>query len=461
MKISIAITTHNRHEVFQETYKNIKKFLPEGAKLIVVDDGSDVPVKEADFRFKTTQGIAVAKNKCLELMGEADYYFLFDDDCYPKVKDWHLHYINTGLNHLCFSFDTFSNGKTNGRRKVGEHGNVVYWHEPCGLMLFLTRKCLDVVGGFDPAYGRWGYEHVGYSMRIQNAGLTPKPFMDVKNSLDLFHSFDWDQTVKRSVDSKDRARCIIPNHKKYVLEKKSSHYIPYKPLKSVVITCYFTQVIDPQRGTHFESDIIKLIQISDSIKNNGCDLVVINDCFNSSELKEKLGDHAKCWYYSTNHGNPYFNRWVAISKYLFDHPEIDQVFCVDATDVEMQVNPFMEIQKGYLYVGDEAGNTVNNVWLKKHHWHSKYMDVYNHYGNKPLLNAGIVGGFRNDVLKFCALMMGCYENTREGQNQLTDMAALQYVCYIALGYDKIKHGSRINTRFKANERNTTSYFKHK
>lgn len=461
MRIAISITTHNRYDVFKKTLEQIIKFKPVNADIFIVDDGSDIPVNEADFRFDKPNGIAAAKNKCFELADGYDYHFAFDDDCYPIKENWHLEFIKTGLNHLCFTFDKLSNGRPNGRIKTGKNGNIILYKEPCGCMNFYTKACFDAVGGMDISFGRWSYEHVHHSMRIHNSGLTPYPFMDIDNSLDLFYSYDWDQTTSRSVDPKIRAQLARVNERKYRSEIKSKAFIPYKPLKSVVITCYFTQVVDPQRGTHFEADISKLIPLSDSVKNNGCDLVVINDCFNSSELKSVLGDHAKCWYYSTNHGNPYFNRWIAISKYLFDQPEIDQVFCVDATDVEMQVNPFMEMQKGYLYVGDEAGNTVNNVWLKKHHWHSKYMDVYNHYGNKPLLNAGIVGGFRNDVLKFFALMMGCYENTREGQNQLTDMAALQYVCYIALGYDKIKHGSIINTRFKANERNTISYFKHK
>lgn len=460
MKISIAITTHNRYEVFSDTYKNIKMHLPIGAKLIVVDDGSDTPVKEADFRFEKPQGIAVAKNKCLELMGDADYYFLFDDDVWPKVKDWHLEYINTGLNHLCFSFDRFSNGASNGRRKTGKNGNIVYWHEPCGLMLFLTKKCIETIGGMDPAYGKWGYEHVGYSMRIHNAGLTPAPFMDISNSLDLFYSYDWDQTSKRSVPGPDRAKCIAPNERKYRSELKSRHFIPYKPLNSCVITTYFTGVKDPQRGVYFNDDPSILRPLFESCERYKVKLITINDCFAGKELWDVKTN--KCIYLvrQSCFFNPYFQRWFSIHEYLTDNPEIEQVFCVDATDVEMQVNPFMEMHKGYLYVGDEAGNTINNVWLKNHHTHPIFNETYKQFFHAPLLNAGIIGGFRDDVLDFCYKMMQVY-NATEGKCQMTDMAALQHICYSWIGYDKIKHGPKINTRFKANERNNYSYFKHK
>lgn len=457
MTISIAITTHNRYEVFKETFKNLKKRLPKGAKLIVVDDGSDIPVKEATFRFDKPQGIAVAKNKCLELMGDADYYFLFDDDVYPKVEGWHLEYINTGLNHLCFSFDKFSNGKTNYRIKKAQTGNIIHWHEPCGLMLFFTRKCLDIVGGFDPAYGKWGYEHVSLSMRIHNAGLTPSPFMDVSKSLDLFYSYDWDQSAKRSVSNQERAKCISPNRAKYNAEIKSSHFIPYKPLNSCVITTYFTGVVDPQRGINWNKEAPDICDLEQSINACRSNLVVLIDF-------DLIGyDHGRLKFVKTGCViNPYFQRWFSIHEYLIEHPEIEQVFCVDATDVEMQVNPFMEMHKGYLYVGDEAGNTINNVWLKRHHTHELYSKMFSVVGNAPLLNMGIVGGFRDDVLNFCRQMMHTYEaRTENGSNQLTDMAAGNFVCYQVIGYDKIKHGPKINTRFKANERNNYSYFKHK
>jgi glycosyltransferase involved in cell wall biosynthesis len=452
MKIAISITTHNRYEVFKESYLNIKKYLPKGATLVVVDDGSNTPVPEASFRFETSQGIAVAKNKCLELMGEADYYFCFDDDVYPKCNGWHLPYINSGVNHLCFTFDKFSNGRSNGRVKISENNGLVNWHEPCGLMLFFTRKCLDAVGGLDPAYGKWGYEHVGWSMRIHNAGLTPHPFIDVSNSLGLFYSFDWDQTSPRSVNDSDRAKCITPNRTKYHLEKSSSHYIPFKKLNSCVITTYFTGVIDPQRNTHYEADAYNIKPLSDSCFGHDAKLVVLNDCF--PDFKSFMTEYinANCSF------NPYFARWFAICDYLTAHPEIEQVFCTDATDVEMQINPFMQLQKGFLYIGDEP-EKINNIWLKKHHTHSIHDKLFKELGNWQLLNMGIVGGYRDEVLLFCKHMIEFYETVKD--TDLTDMAAGQHIGYFIFGRDKIKHGQKINTRFKANERNTTSFFKHK
>lgn len=451
MKISISITTHNRYEVFAETLKNVKKHLPAGAKLVVVDDGSDVPVKEADFRFDVAQGIAVAKNKAFELMGGADYYFAFDDDVHPKVDDWHLPYINSGLNHLSFTFDKLSNGTSNGRIRMLSRNGFARWEQPCGCMLFFTKACLDKVGGMDPAYGKWSYEHVGFSMRIYNAGLMPHPFMDVENSLDLFYSYDWDMKGTRSVPAAVRAQLIKPNLEKYRKEMKSAHFIPYKPLKSIVISTYFTGVVDPQRGKNYITDLDVLQPLLQSCVRNKASIVVLNDCFENTVSFVKTDASI----------NPYFQRWFSIHKYLTDHPEIEQVFCVDATDVEMQINPFMEMHKGFLYVGDEVGNTIDNVWLKKHHTFPGSDFFYKKYSVRPLLNAGIVGGFRDEVLNFCLQMIALYIAMDSASGQLTDMAAMNVVCHEIIGYDKMKHGPKINTRFKANERNSFSYFKHK
>lgn len=457
-KIGVGITSHNRRKVFNETLKKMKSFLPSGAKLVIVDDGSDDPVKGSSFRFEKAQGIAIAKNKCLELLDDCDYIFLFDDDIYPRVKGWYLPYIESGINHMQYSFNTFSNGRRNGRVLEKNDDKFNYWVESCGCMLFYTKKCLEVVGGMDPGFGVWGYEHISHSVRIHYAGLTPHPFMDLKNSSELFYSMDWDQTTDRSVAASVRSSYIPDNKRKYEYERnlKLSHFIPYKPLNSIVLTCYFTGVPDPQRGVHFQKNIEPVLPLLKSTYDKGCsNVVVLNDCIKDQDWSKtaKFVTHVP-------YINPYFERWFAIHKYLTDHPEVDQVFCVDATDVEMNVNPFMFMRSGALYVGDEPSK-INNLWLKKHHKHPIFNQMYMVYGQRQLFNAGLLGGFREEVMKFCVLMMDFYSLTK-GYHQLTDMAALNYLLYIKYGVRNVISGRQVNTVFKAYDtENKTSWFKHK
>ena len=88
MKIGIGLTTHNRPEVLEKSLAEHRKFLPEVAVLVVVDDASHPPAKAPGatlFRFPHNAGIAAAKNKCIELLMDAGctHFFLFDDDSWP------------------------------------------------------------------------------------------------------------------------------------------------------------------------------------------------------------------------------------------------------------------------------------------------------------------------------------------------------------------------------------------
>lgn len=227
---AVAITTRNRREVFERSYAEWKKYLPFGWRLAVVDDASDVPCPVADYRFDQQQGIAKAKNKALSLVDDCRRIFLVDDDVYPTRPDWYVPYINTGLRHLCLSFERNSRGQRLSHNVYLKRKTPDYWiyNAPNGCMLYLENTVLDAVGGMDPRFDVWGYEHVSWSHRIHNAGLTPHPFMDVPDSLEYFHVSDYYGDVKSSVPQADRVRSIRANTPLYEAAKKSSEYIPYK-----------------------------------------------------------------------------------------------------------------------------------------------------------------------------------------------------------------------------------------
>ena len=227
MTISIAISVHNRHDVSTKSINEWKKRLPKGAKLFIVDDGSDLPFPYADIRNEVALGIAACKNQCIKLCEGSDYVFLVDDDVFPITDDWHLPYINSGLNHLCFTFTKYTNGKRSGRNQKGMFDNISIYDLPCGCMNFYTKACFEAVGGMDIKYGKWSFEHVGHSMRIFNAGLTPYPFMDVSYSGELFYSYDQDCNIERTVDKRTRHALASKNFQKYQKELKSKEFIPY------------------------------------------------------------------------------------------------------------------------------------------------------------------------------------------------------------------------------------------
>lgn len=185
--ISICISTRNRPNEFKRVIDSIKKHTHCEYQLVVVDDASEVPYYDSNYRFGQRSGIPAVKNKCLELV-KYDHIFLFDDDTYPIADDWWKPYVNSGKNHLCYTFLS--------KYKVKD--GFTYSHLGNGCMMYLTRKCLDVVGGFDWRFGLGKYEHVNLSRRIFNTGLTEAPFMDVLGSEQLLYCLDQQKGFKRS-----------------------------------------------------------------------------------------------------------------------------------------------------------------------------------------------------------------------------------------------------------------------
>src|SRR5690606_41238265 len=54
----------------------------------------------------------------------------------------------------------------------------VAYHATRGCMLYVTREVVQDVGGLDPEFGQWGWEHVSWSDRIHNRGWTTWRYAD-------------------------------------------------------------------------------------------------------------------------------------------------------------------------------------------------------------------------------------------------------------------------------------------
>lgn len=121
-------------------------------------------------------GVAVNKNTGIEWLMDAgvDHLFLCDDDTYPLSR-YALHaHTEMGQRHSMVSW-----GKH--RMKTITHANeserYVEWTWPRGVMLYVQRPVIDIVGGMDERFGPGGHEHVEFSRRIHQAGLTPVPYL--------------------------------------------------------------------------------------------------------------------------------------------------------------------------------------------------------------------------------------------------------------------------------------------
>lgn len=228
--IAICITTRNRPEVLISSLDKWRLLKPDLAAIFIVDDASNIELPCWDYRFETQVGIAKAKNKCLELAEGYDHVFLVDDDVYPKVLGWEKPYIQSGINHLALTFEKNSRGVhySPSIRKEGEYSGLISYTAPNGCFLYLTKEAIETAGGMRPEFGIWGFEHVEYSQRIHLLGLTPYPYMDIPNSLDLIHVCDYYNEVQSSIPSTDKRKSAQENMKIWEKIGGKAEYVSYK-----------------------------------------------------------------------------------------------------------------------------------------------------------------------------------------------------------------------------------------
>lgn len=460
-KIGIGVTEHNRPDVFKNFLQNVKKYMPKDAKLVIVDDASEVPIKEATYRFEQNVGIARAKNKCLELLQDCDHIFLFDSDCWPKSEDWWKPYVEGKEPHYSYIFKDFINQKLNDCKELYRTNSLVAYTHARGCMLYIHRSCLDAVGGMDVNYKRWGYEHVDYSNRIYNVGLTLFRYMDVPNSSELIHSEDEHQAVNSTVSMQERQPYLLEMKGHFERSFESKAYCnfverapsPIVGTEDVVLASYFTGHVDPQRGVQWQASINDIMVLANSMK--GQKLVVLNDCFEGNEEVPANVELVKV----ETALNPYFQRWISEYEYLRDHPEIRKVFHVDATDVEMLHNPFEHMEDGKLYVGSEKA-VLYIQWMVQHHKVPFLIDFFKKNARQTLLNCGLVGGSRADVMDFMHRFNTLYSD-KEGKVGEVEMGLFNYVCR-TFYQGKLVTGLPVHTLFKAYDTtNPTAWWRHK
>lgn len=441
--IGIGVTTHNRNPMVSTTVARLKELTPD-AKIIVVDDASQQPVKIKDisvYRFEKNVGIARAKNKCLELLSDCDHIFLFDDDTYPLKLGWHEPYVQSPEHHLMYLFQNWANGTPVGDDSIVYRDSQHEAHSHArGCMMYVDSVALATVGGMDTRYGKAMNEHLDWSIRIHNAGLTTFRYMDVIDSEQLIYSMDQHQEARTSIEN----RHSMNEGNKHLLDESetSSAFMPYG--KDVVIACYFANVLDPQRDTTWKPDLTAIEKLKQSVESQGIEFVLIHNCFN---LPNKV-DIAT---------TPYFERWLKEWQYLRDRRDINNVFVVDATDVDMVNNPFPHIEPGKLYIGDEPGNTLNNQWMLTKHLEPSVNRWLRDNGSLPLLNCGVVGGNRKLVMDLCREVYLYHFNKPQ---DLTEMGIFNKLVHTKYA-DVIEYGRHVTSLFKKYEVKTDAWFRHK
>lgn len=215
MKIGIGITTYKRPEHLALCIKKLKIHQSNYPFEIYVYDDSE-----------HAKGIAYGKNMCLYNLRHCDHIFLFDDDAFVIKDYWIDYFINSGYNHSCYMTDAYQSS-FRGEKHTS-------YQMSSGVFIYLTKAVLDKVGYFNPKYGRYGYEHAGYSHRIFEAGLTPSRFICLNDTNKYIYALDLNGVKGyeylnhvRTITEEERRECTLINNPIYH-EETTNHQIYYE-----------------------------------------------------------------------------------------------------------------------------------------------------------------------------------------------------------------------------------------
>lgn len=316
-----------------------------------------------------------------------------------------------------------------------------------GVMLYYHRSAIEKVGGFDPVYGRGMYEHSDLALRIHNAGLTTWAYADVVGSEKLIHSLDEHEAVERSVPKPDRQALVERNVKIHNQRRDTGFtgYVEYRRQRDVVITTLLTSQPDPQRGTRLKPEQALIAKWVASVK--GGEAVILADEFEYSppgQLTVRV---------PAVDMNVYFRRWLHIWQYLRDNPQYRFVWCTDGTDVEMLREPWSEMEPGKIYAGSEP-KTYADTWAKQNHPERIYQEFIEAHRNDVMLNAGLLGGTRADVMAFAHGIIRLYYRIESYRFWKKEQAGAAVGDMLAFGIvaqsfaDKLVTGPLVHTVFK-------------
>lgn len=455
VRIGIAISTHQRQEVLKRALEQHQKHLPSGALVFVIDDGSEpaavVPDNVRIIRHEKSQGIVASKNASLQALVDAgcEHLFLWDDDAWPVADNWHIPYIESPESHLAYQFlDLAGRNKLNDLAVLYRDERHIAYTGQRGVMLYYHRSAIEKIGGFDPVYGRGMYEHSDLALRIHNAGLTTWAYADIVGSEKLIHSLDEHEAVERSVPKPDRVALVERNVKIHNERRDTgfTSYVEYRQQRDVVITTLLTSQPDPQRGTKLIATPEQLSKWAESLRQ--CRRIALVDELQTAPASVEL------FRVPDVKMNVYFRRWLHIWQHLRDHPEYRFVWCTDGTDVEMLRAPWDEMEPGRVYVGSEP-KTYADTWAKQNHPERIYQEFIEGHRNDVMLNAGLLGGTRADVMVFAHGIIRLYYRLESYRFWKKEQAGAAVGDMIAFGIvaksfgDRIVTGPGIHTVFKS------------
>jgi len=222
---------------------------------------------------------------------------------------------------------------------------------------------------------------------------------------------------------------------------------------NVILSNYFTSKPDPQRGTVWNSNDLKIIESWYlSIIKLKLNAVIFHDHCSDYFIRQLTTDKISFVYYE-----PKGDIMNAKFRCFYNHilnSKYSKIFCTDISDVIVMKDPFPLIKDDSLICGSEEKRIGEGAFMRE-----VQRRIFNKisYKDKRLLNCGIIGGYMDVILGVLRKMVISFNKTGDRMNSC--MAVFNHVIYN--NGIKITTGSEIHSVFGAEETEGNFYFKHK
>lgn len=228
--IGVGILSYNRKNSLKRLIDSIIKHTDlRSTTIFISDDNSDdqdtidylnylQPMnKFVIINNKENLGVAGNSNRLLRCLSRFEYALLLNDDVEILEKGWEYFYQKatkeTGIQHFQYRQQGIYGAQLGILQNIGNLDVRKVNEKPHGAILSFTSNMVQTCGYFDYNYGKYGMEHVDWSMKPAEFALQPPGFFDVEGSSTYFKIHN----ENTSIDKKDillkQAREIFNNRK--------------------------------------------------------------------------------------------------------------------------------------------------------------------------------------------------------------------------------------------------------
>jgi GT2 family glycosyltransferase len=196
--IGIGILSFNRLDSLKNLIGSIRKYTDlTKTTIFVSDESTDNTVwewleKQNDIIAIRNErgGIAVNSNRLLKCLSRFKHKLILNDDVEILKEGWDSFYFGMmdkfNLKHFCY----YQNGVYGAKRTKYNGELVEVLEKPHGAVLAIHDDAFRKVGYFDEKFGKYGFEHVDYSDRINRACHENGVYYDVVGSEKYFKIYD-------------------------------------------------------------------------------------------------------------------------------------------------------------------------------------------------------------------------------------------------------------------------------